>query len=271
MKGQGQRKNEGKLRYDLIHPVANKGLVSVLTKGAEKYAERNWEKGMKWSKVIASLKRHLAAIEQGEDYDEETGELHADHLQANAHFLSSYYTIYPEGDDRPHKYLDYPKIGLDIDEVLCGWVKGWTEKFDLKLPNNWSFSYNNKEYWERFDPEELKSFYLSLDKLIDSSDIPFEPHCYITARRSIGVDITKQWLENHGFAAKPVYSVGFGESKVEAAKEAGVEVFVDDNFENFVQLNKAGICCYLLTAEHNKRYNVGHKRIDSLKNLPWFR
>ena len=41
-KGTGERKNEGKLRYDLIHPVANRGLAQVLTSGAAKYAERNW-------------------------------------------------------------------------------------------------------------------------------------------------------------------------------------------------------------------------------------
>ena len=93
----GIRYNEGKLRYDLIHPQAEKGLVQVLAMGANKYAERNWELGMKWSKILASLKRHIAKIEAGEDFDEESGLLHADHVQANAHFLSAYYKIYPQG------------------------------------------------------------------------------------------------------------------------------------------------------------------------------
>ena len=95
-----KRYNEGKLRFDLIHPYANEQMVRVLTKGAEKYAPRNWEKGMLWSDVIASLKRHLHAIESGEDVDEETGELHIAHLACNAHFLTAYYKIYPQGDDR---------------------------------------------------------------------------------------------------------------------------------------------------------------------------
>ncbi len=59
-KGEGLRFNEGKLRYDLVEPFAHEKMVEVLTLGATKYAERNWEKGMKWSIVIASLKRHLA-------------------------------------------------------------------------------------------------------------------------------------------------------------------------------------------------------------------
>lgn len=270
MKEEGLRYNEGKERYDLMHPVAQAGLVRVLTKGAEKYAERNWEKGMAWSKVIASLKRHLAAIERGEDYDAESGELHVNHLQCNAHFLSAYYSIYPQGDDRQHQYLNHPKIGLDIDEVICGWTGAWTKKFGYPIPENWHFSYNNKEHFESFSPEELNDFYINIPPIVNPQDIPFEPHCYVTSR-SVPVELTKQWIQLHGFPTRPVYSVGWNESKIEAIKQSGCEIFVDDKFENFCELNNAGICTYLLSAPHNQRYNVGHKRIDSLKDLPWFK
>lgn len=266
----GLRYNEGKLRYDLVHPIAQEGLVKVLTKGVEKYAPRNWEKGMEWSKIIASLKRHLAAIEQGEDYDPEDNLLHIDHLQCNAHFLSAYYTIYPQGDDRPHNYLQHPKIGLDIDEIICGWVQGWSERFGYEIPQNWHFTYRFREDFESFTEGDLRQFYLELPALITPSEIPFEPYCYITSR-SVPVELTKTWVQKNGFPARPVYSIGHNESKVEVAKEAGIEVFVDDRFDNFVELNNAGICTYLLTRPHNIRYNVGHKRINSLKDLPWFK
>jgi hypothetical protein len=124
-KGNGLRYNTGKLRYDLVQPEAHKDMVSVLTMGAEKYADRNWENGMNWTTVIASMKRHIAAIEAGEDYDQESGMLHAAHVQCNSHFLNAYYHIYPQGDDRPKKWKNMPKIGLDIDEVLADWVSAW--------------------------------------------------------------------------------------------------------------------------------------------------
>lgn len=198
-KHKGERHNQGKLRFDLVHPYAHEQMVRVLTKGAEKYAPRNWEKGMTWSNVIASLKRHLQAIEFGEDYDAETGELHAAHLACNAHFLTAYYKIYPQGDDRPHNYLHLPKIGLDIDEVICNW--------------------------------------------------------------------TQAWLVKHGFPTRPVYSVGFEMSKIEIAKKSGIDIFIDDRFENFTELNNAGICCFLMDAPHNQKYDVGYKRIKDLKDL----
>jgi hypothetical protein len=103
-KGTGIRHNEGKLRLDLIPPFATKEIGRVFTTGAGKYPERNWEKGMKWTTVIASLKRHLLEFELGEDMDPETGHYHMAHLATNAMFLLEYYKIYPEGDDRPRKY-----------------------------------------------------------------------------------------------------------------------------------------------------------------------
>ena len=65
--GGGLRHNTGKLRYDLVPAYAQEQYVRVLTRGAQKYAERNWERGMKWSTCLASLKRHIAAYERGED------------------------------------------------------------------------------------------------------------------------------------------------------------------------------------------------------------
>jgi len=241
-------------------------LAKVFTKGAEKYAERNWEKGMSWQSVLASLERHKEAFKKGEDYDKETGLLHMAHVAWNALALVSYYSIYPQGDDRPHEYLNRPKIGLDIDDVLCDWCGAWAEKFNHPIPESWYFSYDVPDNFKSMNHEQLEDFYLNIPRKIDPKDIPFEPHCYITAR-SIRPEVTMMWLEKNGFPTRPVYSVPFGESKINVAKKSGIDIFVDDRFDNFVELNKEDICTYLLTAPHNERYNVGYKRINSLKEL----
>jgi len=262
----GLRFNEGKTRHDLVPQYAQEQYAKVLTKGAEKYAERNWELGMRWSKVTASLKRHIAAFEQGEDYDPEDGLLHMAHAMTNAAFLTEYYKIYPQGDDRPHKYLSNVKIGLDIDEVLADWTGAWSKKFGYDIPKNWNFSYDNHEHFKSFSDAELQDFYLSIPVKTNAIDIPFEPHCYITSR-SVPIELTKKWLQINGFPTMPVYSIGFGQSKVDVAKESGIDIFVDDRFENFVELNNAGICTFLFDAPHNQRYDVGFKRIKTLKEL----
>jgi len=97
---QGLRYNTGKPRVDLLDPMALEGTAVVLTYGATKYAERNWEKGMAWSKVIASLLRHVFLFMKGEDIDKESGLPHVDHIGTNAMFLQRYYRTHKDKDDR---------------------------------------------------------------------------------------------------------------------------------------------------------------------------
>lgn len=264
----GLRYNEGKIRYDLLPPFSIEQLAKVLGKGAEKYVDRNWELGMRWSKVIASLKRHLAAVERGEDYDHETGLLHAAHILTNAAFLTEYYKIYPQGDDRPHKYLRPIKIGLDVDEVLAAYCQGWANYWGTNpKPTAWCFDRNIKARFKEMEEKKLlDEFYSNLEPLVKPEDIPFEPYCYITSRPT-PTSVTEEWLDKHGFPTSPVYSLGLGVSKVETAKEVGIDVYVDDSYRNFVELNNAGICCFLWDRPHNQRYDVGYKRINSFKAL----
>lgn len=260
----GLRFNEGKTRHDLVPVFAQEQYASVLSKGAEKYAERNWELGMKWSKVLASLKRHTLAFERGEDFDKETGLLHTAHIMCNAGFLTEYYKTYPQGDDRPHNYLKRAKIGLDIDEVLADWVGHWTKYHKQDTPEHWNFDRDIASKFESLKDD--KEFWLSIPVKTSPSDIPFEPHCYITSR-SIPKKWTEEWLDKNGFPTLPVYSIGHNISKVETVKNSGIDIYVDDRFENFVELNNAGICCFLFDAPHNRRYDVGYKRIKSLSEL----
>jgi uncharacterized HAD superfamily protein len=132
------------------------------------------------------------------------------------------------------------------------------------MPMNWNFDRDIDKKFHKL--RNNKKFWLSIPVRTPASEINFEPHCYITSR-SIPKEWTEEWLDKHGFPAVPVYSVGLGESKLEALKKSGVEIFVDDRWDNFVELNKAGICCYLFDARHNQKYDVGYKRIKSLKEL----
>lgn len=98
MSEEGLRFNAGKPRYDLLPADGLAALVDVYTKGAEKYADRNWEKGMAWSKCFASLMRHCWKFWRGEDYDEETGCHHMAMAAWNATALCVY-SLRRIGDD----------------------------------------------------------------------------------------------------------------------------------------------------------------------------
>lgn len=97
---EGLRFNEGKNRLDLIPSEWIEGLGWILTFGAKKYADRNWELGMDWSKVEASLRRHDTAFWKGEDKDPESGLLHPYHTAWNALALAYYLEKGIGNDDR---------------------------------------------------------------------------------------------------------------------------------------------------------------------------
>ena len=56
---------DDKPRPDLISPFAEERVGHWLRMGAAKYAERNWENGMPFSRCIASLRRHVMKFQQG--------------------------------------------------------------------------------------------------------------------------------------------------------------------------------------------------------------
>ena len=102
---------------------------------------------MKWSNVINSLLRHINAFRAGEDFDKESGLLHLDHAMCNLVFLREFMRIYPQGDDRLHKYLEMPKVGLDIDDVLSDTISYWCEFHGCDIPSWWHDSNFSKEEW----------------------------------------------------------------------------------------------------------------------------
>jgi len=224
----------------------------------------------KWSELISELNEHLLKFENGEDFYEENGILkfHIKKVRDISGELVKLYHIFPQGDDRNHLYLNIPKIGLDIDEVLADWLPAWMKKFNIKsVPTTWFFDNKIKERFEELRAKgELDEFFLNLKPRIKPEEIPFEPHCYITSR-PVSSEVSRLWLEKNGFPMRPVYTVPPNETKSEVALREGVEWFVDDGYHNFIELNKAGICCYLWDTPHNRKYDVGFKRIKDFKQL----
>lgn len=83
----GQKDDQGKLRYDLICPEIEKRCAEVFSYGAKKYGERNCEKGFRYSRLYAAARRHLAAFWEGEDLDQESGLPHLAHAAWNLNML----------------------------------------------------------------------------------------------------------------------------------------------------------------------------------------
>ena len=89
------RYDAGKIPYHLFPLDAFEEICKVMQFGAKKYAERNWEQGMSWSRVARSMFSHFIAMCRGEQNDEESNLPHAAHMAWNAIVLLAY-TLRPK-------------------------------------------------------------------------------------------------------------------------------------------------------------------------------
>lgn len=103
LKASGVKYDAGKEAMDLIPPEFLFGTAEILTLGAVKYEVRNWEKGMRWGRVFASLMRHLWRWWGGENLDSETKKSHLWHASCCIAFLIAYESRQVGEDDRPFK------------------------------------------------------------------------------------------------------------------------------------------------------------------------
>jgi uncharacterized HAD superfamily protein len=255
---EGIKNDEKKLRWDLLDYSQIEKVVDILTFGAAKYADHNWKSVTPFKeRYFAALMRHLVASQNGEKYDQESGRSHLSHVATNLHFLMW-------GEDNLWN-IENLRIGLDIDGVLADFNNAAMLRFDIKDPNWWKYSYkfNSGEIWKQLDVD--KDFWLGLQPLTDPRYMPFEPTCYITSR--IHLDWTMEWLENNGFATKPVLMAS--KNKSDIIKERNLDVFVDDKIEFYLDAKKLGIKSFLMDQPWNQRYDVGNDRIISLNDLKY--
>ncbi len=97
--------DQDKLMMELLPVRPIEDIAGVLTFGAKKYSERNWEQGFNYSRTYGALQRHLHAWYKGEDIDPESGLTHLAHAGCCLMFLLEFAHSGKGTDDRV-KYVD---------------------------------------------------------------------------------------------------------------------------------------------------------------------
>lgn len=92
---------DDKPRFDLIPPKALERLAYVYARGADKYDENNWMKGIPFQRTLASAERHLKAFEMGK-----TDEDHIAQAAWNL-FAIMHYQAYPEFYEHLNDLVDF--------------------------------------------------------------------------------------------------------------------------------------------------------------------
>lgn len=103
---EGRKDDQNKAPWHLAPWDAFGAIVKVLAFGADKYAPRNWESGMAWSRPFSALQRHMTAWWEGEGEDPETGYSHLWHAGCCIVFLIAFEMRRVGTDDRPSTIRD---------------------------------------------------------------------------------------------------------------------------------------------------------------------
>ena len=115
---EGRKDDRGKNRLDLIPFDALWEVGSVYTMGAGKYADRNWEAGIKYGRVFSALLRHLFKWWIGEKYDQEDGQHHLSSVIWCGLTLLHYDLNppkYSQFDDRPKDHVDVWRVEKQLN------------------------------------------------------------------------------------------------------------------------------------------------------------
>lgn len=107
----GGEKGSKLARFDLIPAGPMWEVAELYGVGAQKYADRNWERGYDWSLSLAALERHLNLMKQGEWVDAETHKPHLTSVVFHALALMEFFDTHPE-------LCDIPNLADTVNELL---------------------------------------------------------------------------------------------------------------------------------------------------------
>lgn len=79
--------------WGLVEFKALEPMVKALEDGAKKYRPDDWKKAYTQDELKDKMMRHLAAIMDGQEIDEDSGLPHIGHLMADAMFYSYFLTV----------------------------------------------------------------------------------------------------------------------------------------------------------------------------------
>lgn len=131
---------DDKPRFDLIPSKPLERIAYVYARGARKYDENNWMKGIPVSRTLASAERHLQQYKQG-DKDE-------DHLAQAAWnlFAIMHYEAYPQFYEQLYDLPDFTAKTLEEALKICTVCGRKTPAHDEGCPyGGWEGDEEDKE------------------------------------------------------------------------------------------------------------------------------
>lgn len=179
------------------------------------------------------------------------------------------------------------KIGIDIDEVIVEFVKGYLKVYEQIYGRNFSFeeiiSYNFWEVLGISKEDAYKSVYQfyntnefenldfiegakeAIKVLSEKNEI-----LLITSRPLFTNEKTQIFFQKHfpNFSFEIIHSGGFhpqGKNKEDICKERGIKIMIEDHVDYALKCAEKGIKVFLLDKPWNQNMQE-HEKIKRVKN-----
>ena len=86
---------------------------------------------------------------------------------------------------------------------------------------------------------------------------------FVTARPPRMEKVTERWFKSHGIPKNHIFFLG-SHDKLSKAQELDCDIFIEDRYENALQLSEAGIFVLLIDCEYNRdTLNDQIKRVET--------
>lgn len=117
---EGRKKDEDKLRFDLILPEFEEAMAHVLTHGAKEYGANNWQKVVDAkTRYTGALQRHLNQYRKGYMYDLDSDCNNLAQIAVNAMFLYWFeWQIQPAPVNRNEILVERAALEANIDKGI---------------------------------------------------------------------------------------------------------------------------------------------------------
>lgn len=116
----GIKRDTGKPSLSLLDRTALEQISKVLDFGAEKYDAHNWRKGIRYTRLIDAMLRHIHAFNDGENTDPESGLSHMAHVGCCVMFLLWMEKNRQDLDDRHNMAKALGQIEHELSELIHG-------------------------------------------------------------------------------------------------------------------------------------------------------
>jgi hypothetical protein len=140
------KRDDNKVRYDLIDPSVLSDIAEVFTFGAVKYSDKNYLNGLSNDRMYSACMRHLESFRKGIPVDEESGKSHLIHAICNLIMMEEVNKVNLNMEPNEHYSEELPDDRIKQSPAYQKGVKDSLKNIKASLEKAYDEGYGAAEF-----------------------------------------------------------------------------------------------------------------------------